>query len=854
MADKTLFAIYLTRIINTVDPTSAERMVKVEGEVYPLLTTDWLGTPTYRQKPVARYVRQDDDDEEIQVYEDDEEVFDIIDQKKKRSVNLVWMDVALLVLDFLQIFALIQSMATRWVYPETWLRKMYWVFGLNLDVWEIYKFQNESTYASVQGAYLASTNVPVSYENIMLAWFGVFGGIAIFYAALHFSFRYFWYPQSWARRVMSWIQFVFMIIIHVLSLPIGTVMFRIFQCEADYSKVYTINDYTCFSVDHWKLAAPAVIILTLVFIIYPAFLVWKIRQEGMTGTSHGYLAFILMKETEYKIHLNRSWLNDAMWIFSSYKHRGRYYRTTLQIVKLILLIIFASAFQHINIQAMVTTIWLLLVFIIAILIRPFRLTSCNAFLAFSILCNMGNSFIGSLISAYTSYTIPSAWLTAEYLVWFIAFIQASWTVSLVALLVYLVSRTCCHSTKSCYKRPVWPNIATSGSGNLTSETKKFMTAIIKAKIAHEKIQRVSAVFAPVHVLARHIHVINTYCREAEYTHDALHMVLWEVLDDLVESHANIAPRSLFAESVKKSIRRTAAEFMKLVPMFSQRLAQRDYDMILVPPHKKRMLLKMYIMGLFLNGRSEKLAKRNLLQPALEKVWPTLPSDRQFEEEDGYYEDLYPEPIGGNYSDDLLNEEDNVQGMLRRLPDVGLIDLETPMIEDPMGGLDSDEDNMVKSSSSDSDAGPAYPRSTSPSLFGSKASLRRDVGSPGGSSHHLSPRPPSAGSAHSSRAMSPAGQKSGSSVVSSQPSLQGSAVSLSEREMAEINPGYVPDPEEEGEQPLPPAGRNPGEDNPAFEGEGQESDDDEPIEITTATEDDSKEKKKKKRKTKKAKKE
>jgi len=24
------------------------------------------------------------------------------------------------------------------------------------------------------------------------------------------------------------------------------------------------------------------------------------------------------------------------------------------------------------------------------------------------------------------------------------------------------------------------------------------------------------------------------------------------------------------------------------------------------------------------------------------------------EEDGYYEDLYPEPIGGNYSDDLLN--------------------------------------------------------------------------------------------------------------------------------------------------------------------------------------------------------
>jgi len=37
--------------------------------------------------------------------------------------------------------------------------------------------------------------------------------------------------------------------------------------------------------------------------------------------------------------------------------------------------------------------------------------------------------------------------------------------------------------------------------------------------------------------------------------------------------------------------------MKLMPMFSQRLAQRDYDLILVPPHKKRILLKMYILGM-----------------------------------------------------------------------------------------------------------------------------------------------------------------------------------------------------------------------------------------------------------------
>jgi hypothetical protein len=51
-----------------------------------------------------------------------------------------------------------------------------------------------------------------------------------------------------------------------------------------------------------------------------------------------------------------------------------------------------------------------------------------------------------------------------------------------------------------------------------------------------------------------------------------------------------------AEMVHESIRKNAAHFMTLMPMFSQRLAQRDYDLILVSPLRKRLLLRMYIIG------------------------------------------------------------------------------------------------------------------------------------------------------------------------------------------------------------------------------------------------------------------
>ena len=35
-------------------------------------------------------------------------------------------------------------------------------------------------------------------------------------------------------------------------------------------------------------------------------------------------------------------------------------------------------------------------------------------------------------------------------------------------------------------------------------------------------------------------------------------------------------------------------------------------------------------GLFLNGRSEKVAKKKMFDPAVGKVWPPLPEDKEFE--------------------------------------------------------------------------------------------------------------------------------------------------------------------------------------------------------------------------------
>lgn len=55
-----------------------------------------------------------------------------------------------------------------------------------------------------------------------------------------------------------------------------------------------------------------------------------------------------------------------------------------------------------------------------------------------------------------------------------------------------------------------------------------------------------ALFAPVHELERQIQIINSYCREAEYIRDPIHDSLWDLLDELIDTHDRLAPKSLFS--------------------------------------------------------------------------------------------------------------------------------------------------------------------------------------------------------------------------------------------------------------------------------------------------------------------
>lgn len=109
---------------------------------------------------------------------------------------------------------------------------------------------------------------------------------------------------------------------------------------------------------------------------------------------------------------------------------------------------------------------------------------------------------------------------------------------------------------------------------------------------------VEPILAPSHELSRHIHIVNAHLREAEVLEDPMKFTLWRTLDRLIHFHSRIAPRSLFSESVKESIRQTAKDFMMMKTKFARKLAARDVEFALASPVKKRMMLKMYCLAVF----------------------------------------------------------------------------------------------------------------------------------------------------------------------------------------------------------------------------------------------------------------
>ncbi|ESO89671.1 hypothetical protein LOTGIDRAFT_234257 [Lottia gigantea] len=569
-------------------------------------------------------------------------------KKRTRKTSLVINDSIILLVEFCQIFALIQSMSLRWAFPYSWINATYYTFWINLDFWEFFKVNSE-TYKGIQNYDNPSVEMPFSYDYYLLV-IGLLVLLTLFiflvtYLILRFRRRpYLFVHVSRMQRAVT-------ILCQIFTIPVGVALFRLFQCNS-VNQVDVMNDVQCFADIHWAYIAPSVLVFVGLFLAFPVWMIYRIRREVLAATTDHHESYLQLKEMEYMSGLDVIWVVKGFHLFSSFNLRAVFYRPIIQFFKLVLLIVYAAAFSNIFAQALSTAVVLSAFWLLMLYLRPFRITSFNVMVIFGYLCLLGDVIFGSCISYSKPSLVESPWLVQPYAVWVLASINLILVLACILFLLHLMIYTLC-----CYRKmgkdPIWPSMVARNNSQVSKETKKYIYAVLKGRTVLEKCRTMPPLFSPVHELTQQIQVINAFLRESEKLEDGLHDTLWDLLDEMIDTHRQIEPQSLFSDDVKESIKQNAEEFLTYMPSFSRRLAQRDYDFILVSPLKKRLLLKMNILGMFLHGRKYQKQKQHMMYPEIKKMWPHSPKKTTTLLDGEYCDDLYPERLLGPDTEEMF---------------------------------------------------------------------------------------------------------------------------------------------------------------------------------------------------------
>lgn len=111
--------------------------------------------------------------------------------------------------------------------------------------------------------------------------------------------------------------------------------------------------------------------------------------------------FVCFQQVEYMSGLDVVWEVRSFYIFSSFRLRGIYYRPITHFIKLTILIIYAATFQSIMAQAICMAVLLTLLGLVALLVRPFRVTAFNIMLVLGIMCLAGDAIFGTVITQFS---------------------------------------------------------------------------------------------------------------------------------------------------------------------------------------------------------------------------------------------------------------------------------------------------------------------------------------------------------------------------------------------------------------------------------------------------------------------
>jgi len=439
------------------------------AEEIPLM----MDSQTSPKSPVMMYWDGHIPEEEATDLGDPEWLQTVASSKKKPyGTFTLATDAFLLVIQYIQLFALLQSLSLHWPWPEEWLQYAKYLFLLNADVWEFLKLYAYGIFHYSQNYYVPSSTMPVDFAYLISGWGAFLVLLSLIGIGCYSAFNKALGPKMLFRLAV--LKRAVVVILQLLLIPVGTVLFRLFQCNSD-GKVDVKNEMTCFKDIHWAYLAPALVVLILLFVVFPSWLILRTKEELLNAKHERHEVHLQLKETEYMYGINISWAVGNYHIFASFKSSAIHFRAVQVVLFALILIIYSALLYHLFAQCLLMNCTLFIILIALCIIRPYRVTAYNVMLIINYLCLNINCLTGSFKTSFDSSN-GSPWLLPEYQFIILATVNGFWLFSVVVFISYLIIRTCCCKNK---QQSLWPQTKFE---RLSPETRKYMKHIIIGRL------------------------------------------------------------------------------------------------------------------------------------------------------------------------------------------------------------------------------------------------------------------------------------------------------------------------------------------------------------------------------------
>eukprot|EP00047_Mylnosiga_fluctuans_P005486 m.240772 g.240772 ORF g.240772 m.240772 type:complete len:696 (+) comp13725_c0_seq1:45-2132(+) len=529
----------------------------------------------------------------------------------QRSVALWRIDLATMILDFLQIYGILVAIASyQGAWSADWVNGTYLACVANIDVWAIARLRGSYTGTT---AIASSDSIGITYYAYALTiiLFPVFV-LALFYGIIEFVRR-----RAPAKLVMLRANMFRAMQMggSILFLPYAVAQARLCHCSSVLdsstslaaSVMDTDNTAECLSTTHVVRLVPVFVVglpLSIAFIVRSFALV---RRLDFTNSKQRYDSYIRLKEMEYLQQTDNMWLLRHIYLISSYRRWAMYYKPMMLVLKALIALSFALLSKQALAQSCVIFGLLAAALLVSLRRITFRLLGCHLTHLALLLCNLVNA----LLIMLPALQINNALLMEPYL-------TNELTVSnVICLSVFVFYALLLESMHFCCKLRIWPPSSMPIEAYQAENSAYRLGVLRKARRIMNLSTRVPDVVAPSHELARHIQIVNATFRDAEIERDPLSAPLQDVLDELVYLHNRVAPKSIFGTTIKASTRRTAVELFKLMPAFRAYMDRRE-DRLMLTHHVvgggirldlARCMLKAHTQAIFLDLLDHVRAKR-----------------------------------------------------------------------------------------------------------------------------------------------------------------------------------------------------------------------------------------------------